>query len=296
VRVLVLGGDGMLGHELLRELGPAHEVAVTLRQPSSAYERHGLFHAGNAYYGIDVRQPDAVPGVLDDFGPDAVVNAVGIIKQRPDGQSTVPCLEVNALFPHRLAALCHTTGARLVHLSTDCVFSGDRGSYREEDRPDPPDVYGMTKLLGEVDDGSALVLRSSIVGLELASSRSLVEWFLQSRGTVRGFTRAIYTGLTTTEMSRLVEKLLLEHPELHGLWHVASEPISKYDLLRLLASTLGKADVEIVADDSVACDRSLLADRLADAIGYAPPRWDVMLADLCGLIKARNDTRQDGAR
>jgi dTDP-4-dehydrorhamnose reductase len=286
----------MLGHELLRELGPSHDVAVTLRQPPSAYERHGLFNPGNAYYGIDVRHPDAVPGVLAHFGPDAVVNAVGIIKQRPDGQLTLPCLEVNALFPHRLAALSRAAGARLVHLSTDCVFSGARGNYGEEDRPDPPDVYGMTKLLGEVDDGSALVLRSSIIGLELSTSRSLVEWFLRARGTVRGFTRAVYSGLTTTEMSRLIEKLLVEHPELHGLWHVASEPISKYDLLRLLAARLGRDDVEIVPDDTVACDRSLRADRLAGATGYAPPSWDEMAAGLSELIKARDDGTQDGER
>lgn len=291
MRILVLGGDGMLGHELLRELGPRHDVAVTLRQAPGAYARVGLFSPANTFFGVDVRDRDALPGVLADFRPDAVVNAVGIVKQRPDGQSTVPCLEINALFPHRLATLCRVAGARLVHVSTDCVFSGRRGGYTEADEPDPHDVYGMSKLLGEVDDGAAVVIRSSIIGLELGTARSLVEWFLGARGTVRGYTRAIYTGLTTAEMSRLVERVLVEHPDLHGLWHAASEPITKYDLLRLLAARLGRVDVDVVPDDTFACDRSLHAERLRLATGYVAPSWDAMVAELCERIKERDSHR-----
>lgn len=292
MRVLVLGGDGMLGHELLRQLRPAHELAVTLRQSPDAYAGMPELADAPCFHGVDVRRPDAVAEVLAAFQPEAVINAVGLVKQRPDGQSPLPALEVNAVFPHRLALLCRGAGARLVHLGTDCVFSGARGHYTEADEPDAHDVYGLTKLLGEVDDGAALTLRTSIIGLELKRGTSLVEWFLAQRGQVRGFTRAIYTGVTTMELSRLIDRLLTKEPDLTGRWHVASTPVSKHDLLRDLAELLQRDDVEVVADDSFACDRSLDASALYDAVGYVAPSWDRMLAELSLRIQQRTIARE----
>jgi len=288
MRVLVLGGDGMLGHEMLRQLRPSHDVAVTLRQSADAYAGMPELADATRFHGVDVRRPDAVPEVLAAFRPEAVVNAVGLVKQRPDGQSPLPALEVNAVFPHRLALLCRAAEARLVHLGTDCVFSGRRGHYTEADEPDAHDVYGLTKLLGEVDDGTALTLRTSIIGLELKGGTSLVEWFLAQQGQVRGFTGAIYTGVTTMELSRLIDRLLSKEPELTGRWHVASTPISKHDLLRDLARLLHRSDVEVVPDDSFACDRSLDASALREAVGYVAPTWDQMLAELAERIQHRN--------
>jgi dTDP-4-dehydrorhamnose reductase len=291
VRILVLGGDGMLGSQLVRQLSARHDVAVTLRRDAGAYADARLPLPEATFFGVDVRRPDAVAGVLADARPEAVVNAVGLVKQRPEGQSPLPALEINAVFPHRLAQLCRATGARMVHVSTDCVFSGRTGGYRESDEPDARDVYGLSKLLGEVDDGAALVLRTSILGLELGSRRSLVEWFLASTGTVAGYRQAVYSGLTTLELARLIERLLCRHGQLAGLWHVAADPISKYDLLRRLAGALGRTDVEVVPDDSVACDRSMRADRLAEATGYRPPSWADMLTELAGAITERASTR-----
>ena len=278
MRVLVLGADGMLGHELVGQLAAEprpHEVASTARRGPAHYRT------------VDARRPDSVVDVLADFRPHAVVNAIGLVKQRPDGQDPVPALEVNALWPHRLAALCRAAGARLVHVSTDCVFSGRRGDYTEDDEPDARDVYGLTKLLGEVGDGSALTLRTSMIGLEQHSQRGLVEWFLAQSGPVRGYRRAIYTGVTTMELARLVRLLLEDFPQLAGLWHVASQPIDKLELLRRLVTELDRDDVQLVPDDEVAVDRSLRGERLHEATGYRPPPWDQMLAELADRIRDR---------
>lgn len=286
MRVLILGGDGMLGHQLLRHLAPRHEVRVTLRRPLAAYREHGPFSAENSLAGIDARDWPAVEAALGAVSPEAVVNCIGIVKQRQEASSPVPAIEVNSLFPHRLLEGCRAAGSRLIHLSTDCVFSGRAGGYREDDLPDPVDLYGRSKLLGE-PAAPALTLRTSIIGLELARKTGLVEWFLAQRGAVRGFRRAIYSGFTTREMARVIERLLTAHPELAGVWHLASRPISKYDLLVSLARTLRRRDVEVLPDDDFTCDRSLDGSRLAEATGYRAPPWEVMLEELADEIRRR---------
>jgi dTDP-4-dehydrorhamnose reductase len=181
--------------------------------------------------------------------------------------------------PHRLAVLARVAGARLIHLSTDCVFSGRRGNYREDDPADAEDLYGRTKLLGEVSEEPCLTLRTSIIGPELSRKSGLLEWFMAQRGgTVRGFTRAIFSGFTTAELSRVIERLL-EEPHASGLYHVSSAPISKYDLLVRINAALG-IGVAIGADDSFACDRSLDSERFRSTFGYTPPAWDEMVTEL----------------
>lgn len=287
MKILILGGDGMLGHELLASWAGRHDVRVTLRRPVDAYAAYGLFSAKNAIGGVEASDLPRVASVVRAAAPDAVVNCVGIVKQRQEAKAAIPSIEINALLPHRLAELCDEVGARLVHLSTDCVFSGRTGNYRETDVPDPVDLYGRSKLLGEVEHAPGVTVRSSIIGLELSRKTGLVEWFLAQRGMIRGFRRAIYTGFTTREMGRIIERLLLQHPDVHGVWQVASAPITKYDLLVQLSARLGRTDVEIAPDDEFICDRSLCGDRFAAATGYEAPSWDVMLAELADQIRAR---------
>ena len=287
MRILVLGGDGMLGHELCRCWRPRHEVWITLRQGRAAYAAHGELLGERTLFDLDVRRLDDVLAALVAARPELVVNGVGIVKQRPAALELLPSMEVNALFPHRLARACAAAGARLVHLSTDCVFSGARGRYTEADPPDPVDLYGRTKLLGEVAAPGVLTLRTSIIGLELGRAGSLVEWFLAQRGTVRGYRRAIYSGVTTTEMARAVERLALEAPELHGVWHLSAEPIDKHDLLTRLARRLGRDDIQIVPDDTVACDRSLDSSALTGRTGWRAASWDSMLDELAERIRRR---------
>jgi len=168
------------------------------------------------------------------------------------------------------------------------VFAGTRGGYREDDTADANDLYGRTKYLGELHDGHCVTLRSSIIGLELARKTGLVEWFLAQTGSIRGFRRAIYSGLTTAEMARVVERILLHHADISGVWQVASRPISKYDLLSGLASRLERGDMRVEPDDEFACDRSLDGGRFHDATGYQAPAWDDMLDELANEIKDRS--------
>jgi dTDP-4-dehydrorhamnose reductase len=287
LRVLILGGDGMLGHRLLKHLRENHDVRVTLRRGPSDYERYRLFDGSNSYYGVEVLDHDRVTEVVADFRPEAVVNAVGIVKQRGAAKEAIPSLEVNSLLPHRLALLCRAAGARLVHVSTDCVFSGKKGNYTQDDVPDAEDLYGRTKLLGEVSEPGSITLRTSIIGLELSRKTGLIEWFLAQRGEIRGFRRAIYTGLTTAELSRVIETVLTEHPNLHGIWQVTSKPINKYDLLVRFSEVLGRDDVEIMPDDAVKIDRSLSGVAFGEATGYSAPGWNEMLRELGAEVRER---------
>ena len=284
MRVLVLGGDGMLGHELFLYLRTRHEARVTLRQPLAAYSAIGLFSAANAFAGVDVRASERLERVLAEFRPEAVVNAVGVVKQRPESEDAIVSIEVNALLPHRLAVSCRKAGARLIHLSTDCVFSGEKGGYSETDGPDPIDVYGRSKLLGEVSGEGALTLRTSMIGRGLYRKTSLVDWFLAQHGRVQGYRNAIFSGLTTRELSRVVGMLIEKHPQASGLYHVSAAPISKYELLMKLRGRL-QAKVEIVPVDEPRIDRSLDSTRFRRVFGYRPPSWDEMLDELAGEIR-----------
>lgn len=269
----------MLGHQLLKYLQPRHEVKVTLRQDSWIYASFGMFNNKNTYPSIDIRSLERLVEVMADFHPDAVINAVGIVKQRSDAKESIPSLEINALLPHRLAVLCKGIGARLIHLSTDCIFSGKKGNYLESDLSDAEDLYGKTKYLGEVHEANCLTLRTSIIGRELSRHTSLLDWFLAQTGTVTGFTNAIFTGFTTLEMSRIIEKMLLEHSHASGVYHVSSDPISKYDLLLLIREKLGH-DIEIMPDDVFCCDRSLDSSRFRAEFNYTPPTWSAMIEEL----------------
>jgi dTDP-4-dehydrorhamnose reductase len=285
MKILILGGDGMLGHQLLTLLRERHEVKVTLRQEFQAYAGVRLFSAENSFAGVDLRVSDRLLAVLSAFRADAVVNAAGIVKQRPDGLDVIPNLEINALQPHRLALICAATRARLFHISTDCVFSGNRGQYREDDVPDPVDIYGHSKLLGEVAQAGVITLRTSIIGRSIYRNASLIDWFLRQQGRIKGYRNAIFSGFTTKEVSRVIATLLERHPAASGLYHLSSSAISKYDLLVRLRDRLGRS-IDIAPDDTVRIDRSLDSTRFRSEFGYVPPSWDKMLDELAQDIQA----------
>lgn len=274
-RVLVLGARGMLGHTLLRRLRARNVDAWgTVRSDARVFPGAS---AASIRPGVDARRIDSVRAALQAISPGVVINCIGIIKQLPEAKDPVHAIEINALFPHLLARACQDAGARLVHVSTDCVFSGRTGAYRESDPADPEDLYGRSKLLGELDESEGLTLRTSIIGHELGTRHGLVEWLLGEKGSVQGFTRAIYSGLPTVELSDVIAERVLPRPELRGLYHVGSDPISKYDLLVLVARQYGR-DVRIDPSDRVACDRSFDSSRFRSATGYAPPPWPELVA------------------
>lgn len=287
MRVLILGGDGMLGHQLLARLQAAHDVRVTLRGEAADYASLGALHEASGEFGVDVRDEDRLREVLTRFRPAAVVNAVGIVRQREEARDAETMIAVNALFPHRLSRLAGEIGARIIHIGTDCVFSGRRGSYRESDVPDAEDLYGRSKLLGELVGPARLTLRSSIIGPELRHRQGLVEWFLASPGRVRGYRRVIFSGLTTLELARVVERVLLRHPALEGLYHVASRPIDKHTLLVGFARHLGRDEALVEPADQPVSDHSLDGRAFAEATGYHAPSWDDMLAELAEAVRHR---------
>ena len=280
MRLLILGGSGMLGHQLWRGLHAQHDTWVTLRRPVADFAVHNLFDEAKAIQFDDITDDTALERALGQAKPEAVINCVGLIKQRDEASDEALTLRVNAEFPHRLAKRCGEAGARLIHFSTDCVFAGTKGNYTESDPSDAADLYGQSKHQGEVADAHSVTLRTSVIGHELGTNLALLDWFLSQRfQAVNGYTKAIYSGFTTLEMARIVDLILTQHTDLSGVWHVASEPISKFALLQLCREKLGWEGV-IEPYDEFVCDRSLNADRFNQATGYTPPSWEAMISEL----------------
>jgi dTDP-4-dehydrorhamnose reductase len=288
MKVLVLGASGMLGNAMMRVLAERDgwEVHGTIRSNTA----RGYFAAPIAarlHAGIDVEQTDALAAVFARVRPGLVVNCVGQIKQLPEAGDPLRAIPINALLPHRLARLCELVGARMVQISTDCVFAGDRGMYRESDPADAQDLYGRSKLLGEVDHPHTVTLRTSIVGHELDSAHGLIDWFLSQQGQCKGYTRTIFSGLPTVELARVVRDVVVPRPELSGVYHVAAAPIAKYDLLTLVARVYGKR-IDIVPDDTLRLDRSLDATCFAAATGYVAPDWPTLVETMHKYRKAQD--------
>lgn len=277
-RILVLGASGMLGHKLIQRLSAAFSVAGTVRAVDVPAKLRHVLPGIRMYPGVDARDSEALRAVMADWAADVVVNCVGVVKQARAANEPLPAIAINALLPHQIHVLAGERGARLIHFSTDCVFSGKSGPYSESDSPDPLDLYGRSKLLGEVSGPGALTLRTSFIGRELFHHLGLVEWLIAQRnGSVRGYARALYSGLTTLALADLVARLIASHPGLDGVWHASAAPISKHDLLHLVnrAYPLG---ITIARDESVVIDRRLDSTGLRERTGWHPPSWDDMIA------------------
>jgi dTDP-4-dehydrorhamnose reductase len=274
---MVLGASGMLGNAMVRVLteNPSWQVYGTLRSEGAKRFFEDAV-ADRLISGIDVEHPDSLVQAFNQVRPDVVINCIGLVKQLAEADDPLQAVPINTLLPHRLARLCELAGARLIHISTDCVFSGNRGAYRETDFPDANDLYGRSKYLGEVDYPHAITLRTSIIGHELQSAHGLINWFLAQDKQCKGYTRAIFSGLPTVVLAQIIRDMVIPRPELHGAYHVAAEPIAKYDLLNLVARVYGK-QIDIVPDDQLVIDRSLNAARFRDATGYIAPAWPQLI-------------------
>lgn len=273
-KIVILGATGMLGHTLFARLSEQKnlDVYATARNKEALSQWFTPRLLEKIFSDVDADNFVSIVKILGEVKPDTVINCIGIIKQLPEAQDPIASITMNALFPHRLAAACKAARARMIHISTDCVFSGDKGNYTEKDRPDAVDLYGRTKLLGEVEYPHCITLRTSIIGHELKGKHGLIEWFLSQEGKVRGFTHAIYSGFPTVEMARIISEYVIPNKDVKGLYHVSSHPISKYDLLRLVAERYGKK-IEIEQYDDFCCDRSLDSGRFRSLTGYNPPSW-----------------------
>jgi dTDP-4-dehydrorhamnose reductase len=269
----------MLGHQAIKTLAPDFEVWGACRRPQDLPDlgvpRERILG------GLDATSTGSAQLLIGEVRPDLVINAAGIVKQREQAKAAIPSITVNSLWPHLLAEACATHGARMVHISTDCVFSGARGRYVESDPPDDFELYGRSKLLGEVTDQAHVVtLRTSIIGWQLGEPTGLVAWFAAHRDeSLRGFTKAVFSGLTTRALTEVIRDTVLPDPDLSGLWHVSADPIDKSTLLVSLAGFLGW-DVNIHPVDEPEIDRSLDSTRFRERAGWTPRSWDDMLAEL----------------
>ncbi len=270
----------MLGHKLWEHLSLRYQdTYATIRMKKEDYRLMTTPGINRIIEGIDVTDIQLLAGVLKAIRPEFIVNCIGVTKRREDSHDPIPSIILNALFPHRLVQLAAQIGAKVIHFSTDCVFDGKAGHYSDEDPADATDLYGRTKALGEISGRCVLTLRSSFIGRELHEGTELLDWFLSQKGVVKGFKNAIYSGLTTIELSRVVEKILNDYPDAEGLYNVSSEPISKFDLLKLIGRKMHPG-VEVLPDESFHCDRSLDSTRFRNRFDYMPPTWESMVDEL----------------
>lgn len=292
-KVLIFGTNGMLGHKLWQVLRHDFDMHGTVRHDFQTYANYQLYDTEKLWTGIDASQFSSVTTVLQGIQPDVVVNCIGIIKQLPLAEDPISTIEINSLFPHRLAKICAIFGIRLIHLSTDCVFSGKKGNYTEDDPPDPEDLYGKTKLLGEVSRYGSITLRTSIIGRELKGQSGLLEWFLaQQERKVQGYVNARFSGFTTLALAQVLRALIDSSQQISGIHHVSSNPISKYDLLLRLREVFGLR-IEIEPYESYHCDRSLDSSRFRSLTGFVPPTWDHMLEELAKDNESYQQWRQN---
>jgi len=283
MKTLVLGGEGMLGHKMfqtLRGIYPDTCCTIFGKASEPLYGRTGLYESGSVLECVDAMDTVALKQRLSEAKPDYLINCIGIVKQRAEAHAYVPSIAINSLLPHLLAQWAQEWGGRVVHFSTDCVFSGSKGNYSEDDPSDADDLYGKSKFLGEAAGANALTLRTSIIGRELFNFKSMLEWFLSQDGkSCRGFTKVIYSGVTTNYMSGLVARIIAQHPELSGLYQVVSPPITKHELLCAIRDAFGM-QVQITPSDGEVSDRSMVGAKFVAATGYSIPEWPELVAEL----------------
>ena len=283
MRILILGGEGMLGHKVFQILSQRFDTYATFQRPNGPWTCYPVYDQVARDYllsGVNALNFETVIRAFAQVKPNVVINCIGIIKQLKAAKDPVISIQLNSLFPHRLADLCAATSARMFHISTDCIFSGRKGNYTETDLPDPEDIYGRTKLLGEVDRPGCLTIRTSIFGRDFVKDSALLEWFLSQRSKqVQGYTHAIYTGFPTQVLARIMGDLIEHYPDLSGLCQVASAPIGKYELLVKIRDAMNLS-IEIEPEENFFCDRSLDAARFVAATGYHIPSWDEMIQEL----------------
>ena len=277
MKVLIFGGGGMLGHKLVQRLSDRFEVDFTLHRDFERVEKFGILKRENAIERLDVQNVESIRSALEWSGPAVVINAVGVIKRVAGCNDVERALSVNSIFPHRLAKLSNEFGARFITISTDCVFAGTRGMYSESDPPDALDLYGQSKHWGETSEGNCLTIRTSIIGRELNLGHGLVEWFFSQRGKrANGYSKAIFSGFPTVVFGDIIVDIIERYRELKGIFHVSSNPISKFDLLDKINHKFDLG-VQLTEDRDFAIDRSLDSSKFRESTGFQPPSWDDMI-------------------
>lgn len=281
MNILIFGVAGLIGSTLSRILALESQMQIfgTTRRADFNSALVGL-RDNQIFKNVNIENIDTIVGLIEKSKPSVIINCAGITKHLPESSDPMASLTVNSLFPHRLGKLCKLMGIRLVHISSDCVFSGSIGSYTEKSITDAQDLYGKSKALGEViDQSNCITLRTSTIGHEIETKYGLLEWFLRQDYECTGFSRAIFSGLTTLELAKLIRDRVIPNKNIYGLYNISSEPISKHELLCLIANTY-KKDIRIVKDENFIIDRSLNSNKFFESTGYIAPGWINMINDM----------------
>ena len=280
MKVLIFGGMGMLGHKVWQVFEPVFDTWMTVRISVNQCMKFPFFNPSKVIENINANTFESVERVVNIVRPQVIINCIGIVKKLKESESPIPAITINSLLPHWLEELSISYDIRLIHISTDCVFSGKKGNYNEEDLPDAYDLYGRTKLLGEVTGKNSLTIRTSMIGYELQRTVGFLEWFLSQRGKkIKGYKNAIFSGFTTSVLAEILSDIILNHPYLSGLYHVSSYPISKFELLNLIKKVF-QLDIEIEPNEDFFCNRSLDFSKFRAKTNYYPPTWEEMVNQL----------------
>jgi len=276
-KLLILGGGGMLGHKALHSLSSELDTWATFRKFDNRFKSLKFIDKSKIIDNVNAFSFESIEKAIQLVKPDVVLNCIGIIKQLKEYSDPKISIYINSYMPHLLAEYCVRNHIKFIHISTDCVFNGVDGNYREESISNADDLYGRSKYLGEVSDGSTLTLRTSIIGHELLSSFSLVDWFINnSSPDIEGYKNAIYTGFPTCIFINEIFKLIKYFPKLSGLYHVASDPITKYDLLCKI-NKIYCLNKTLLPNDKFICNRSMNYSKYKIATNFKPLPWEEMI-------------------
>ena len=275
MKILILGGNGMIGHKMYQTISKIHkDTWVTLRKSLTSYSYSEIYNPEKVIDNIDLINFQTISNQLNKINPDIVVNACGITIRRGIETLKSNSIILNSALPHFLNEWVTSNNKRLIHFSTDCVFTGAKGDYIDNDNKDAYDLYGSTKSMGEVIDSKfAITLRGSMIGSELENKTELFEWFLKQKSkTIKGFNKVIYSGITTTKMAEIVLKLIDQFPNLSGVYNISSKPISKFELLKLW-NNLFDINANIEIDNSYTSNKNLISDNFYRTISMEQPDW-----------------------
>lgn len=279
MRILIIGATGMLGSMLLRVYAKETDWMVLATARTSALPL-GLTHLEKQIVpNVEITDPEILEPLLEQYQPDVVINAAVLRRSNHNADDVAQMISVNAIWPQRLAAATMRRGIRLIHISSDGVFSGRRGNYLESDTPDPDCAYSLSKLLGEPIEPNCIILRTSLIGSSPRASDGLVDWFMNQKGVVRGRRRSIFSGVTTAEMAHIISDYVIPNATLNGLFHLSSSPISKFELLQLIADK-HRPEIIVIPDHEVEINRSLIGEKFQVATGYIAPSWDAMISSM----------------
>lgn len=277
MKILILGVSGLIGSTIYRYFDSAtqYNVVGTVRTDKPKFSHN----SNNIRCGIDALNFDSVKKLIDEIRPDQIINCIGITKHVPAQSDAFKLIQLNSAFPHFLANLSTEVDSRLIHISTDCVFAGDIGGYTEMSRTDANDMYGKTKAIGEIHDKKHVTIRTSTIGHEIDTKHGLLEWFLSQNKSCFGYRNAIFSGIPTIRLAKILASNVVPEWGLTGLFNLSADPINKFDLLNKIKQRYRK-DIEIVASDDFIIDRSLNGELFKSRTGVVLPDWDELIFEM----------------